>query len=247
MGPLHAALVKRHPCLLLFIKVLELSFKLIEELSPYDREVLVDMIQSVNPGAYVFNPSGDFISFDKGEGKGNFLDWRIKPSDVLVDAEISFNFFNEVVHFGAIACKDCWFLAHGSNVCCNWDRSLPLARWLRLGRRSCTTSTTASTTTTTSSSSSTTSVVGLTTEGGVELVDDFLWIIGTWSRCNVGGAGSWGAGGSLHWLRCMLGGCGDCSGLRHCNGRLFLSWKSLCVKDGSDQSRDSSEHQTQLQ
>ena len=107
VGPLHVAFVKCHSCSLLFIEVLELSFKLIEELSPYDREVLMDMIESVNPGAHVFNPSGDFISFDKGEGKGDLFDWRIKPSDILVDVEISFNFFNEIVHFGAIASKDC--------------------------------------------------------------------------------------------------------------------------------------------
>ena len=178
MGPLHGAFVEHHSCLLLFVKVLELSFKLIEELSPYDREVLVDMVQSINPGAHVFNPSGNFISFDKGEGKGDFLDQRIEPGNILVDVEISFNFFNEVVCLGAIACKDCWFLAHGSNICCNWDRSLALHCWLRLGRRSCTTPTTTSTASSSATSPSTL-VVGLTTEGSVELVDDFLWVIGT--------------------------------------------------------------------
>ena len=101
----------------------------------------MDMIESVNPGAHVFNPSGDFISFDKCEGKGDLFDWRIKPSNILVDVEISFNFFNEIVHFGAIASKDCWFLTHGSNICCNQDRSLALPCQLRLGRRSCTSST----------------------------------------------------------------------------------------------------------
>ena len=35
VGPLHVAFVKPHSCSLLFIEVLELSFKLTEELSPY--------------------------------------------------------------------------------------------------------------------------------------------------------------------------------------------------------------------
>ena len=107
VGPLHVALVECHSGLLLFVEVLELGFKFIKELSPYNREVLMDMIESINPGAHVFDPSGNFISLDKGEGKGNFLDWRIKPSDVLIDVEICFNFFDEVICFGAIACKDC--------------------------------------------------------------------------------------------------------------------------------------------
>ena len=34
----------------------------------------MDVIESVNPGAHVLDPSSNFISFDKGEGKGNFLD-----------------------------------------------------------------------------------------------------------------------------------------------------------------------------
>ena len=119
MWPLHAAFVESHSSMLLLIEVLKLGFKLIKELGPYDREVLIDVVKSVNLCAHVFDPSGDFISLDKGEGKGNFLDWRIKPSNILVDAEICFNFFNEVICFSAIACKDCWFLAHGSNICCN--------------------------------------------------------------------------------------------------------------------------------
>ena len=127
MWPLHAALVESHSSTLLLVEVLKLGFELVEELGPYDREVLMDMIESVNPCAHVFDPSSNLVSFDKGEGKGNFLDWRIKPSNVLVDAEICFNFLNEVVCFGVITCKDCWFLAHGSNVCCNQDRSLALA------------------------------------------------------------------------------------------------------------------------
>ena len=127
MWPLHAALVESHSGTLLIIEVLKLGFELVEELGPYDREVLMDVIESINPCAHVFDPSGNLISFDKGEGKGNFLDWRIKPGNVLVDTEICFNFFDEVIRFGAIACKDCWFLAHGSNVCCNQDRSLALA------------------------------------------------------------------------------------------------------------------------
>ena len=177
MWPLHAALVESHSGMLLFIEVLKLGFKLIKELGPYDREVLMDVIESVNPGAYVFDPSGNFVSFDKGEGKGSLLDWRIKPGDILVDVEICFNFLDEVICFGPIACKDCWFLAHGSNVCCNWDRSLALACWLRLGRRSCitsTTTTTASSSSASSTTSSSTAMVDLVTEGVIKLVDDFL-------------------------------------------------------------------------
>ena len=66
-------------------------------------------------------------------------------------------------------------------------------------------------------------VVDLAMKGGVELVDDFLGVIGIRSSGDTGGAGNWGAGGSLHWLQCMLGGCSDCSGLRHCDGRPLLS------------------------
>ena len=94
MWPLHAALVKSHSSTLLFIEVLKLGFELVKELGPYDREVLIDVVKSIDPGAHVLNPSGDFISFDKGEGKGNLLDWRVKPSNVLVDTEIHLNFFN---------------------------------------------------------------------------------------------------------------------------------------------------------
>ena len=72
MWPLHVALVKSHSGLLLFVKVLKLGFELIEKLGPYDREVLMDVVKSVNPHAHVFDPSSDFISFDKGEGKGDF-------------------------------------------------------------------------------------------------------------------------------------------------------------------------------
>ena len=176
MRPLHAALVEHHSGLLLFVKVLKLGFKLIEELSLYDREVLMDVIESINLGAHVFDPSSNFVSFDKGEGKSNLFDWRIKPGNILVDVEICINFFDEVIRFGAITCKDCLFLAHGSNICCNQDRSLALPSWLRLARRSCTSSTTTSSTssTATSSSTSSTSVVDLATEGSIELIDDFL-------------------------------------------------------------------------
>ena len=180
MWPLHAALIKCHSGSLLFIEVLKLGFELVKELSPYDREVLIDVVKSVDPGAHVFDPPGNFISFDKGEGKCDFFDRRIKPGNVLVNVEVRFNFFDEIVCFGAIACKDCWFLTYGSNICCNWDRSLALASWLRLGRRSCTTSTTTTTTTSSStswssSSSASTSSSGvvLVTEGVIELVDDF--------------------------------------------------------------------------
>ena len=93
--------------MLLFIEVLKLGFELVKKLGPYNREVLIDVIESINLGAHVFDPSGDFISFDKGEGKGDFLDWRIKPGDILVNVEVCFNFFDEVICFGAIACKDC--------------------------------------------------------------------------------------------------------------------------------------------
>ena len=105
MATAHAALLECHPGLLLFIEVLKLGFEFIKELGPYDREVLIDVIESINPRAHVFDPSSNFISFDKGEGKGDFLDWRIKPGNVLVNAEVCFNFFDEVVCFGAITAK----------------------------------------------------------------------------------------------------------------------------------------------
>ena len=75
MWPLHVAFVKSYSGTLLFIEVLKLGFELVKELGPYNREVLIDVIESVNPGAHVLDPSGNFISFDKGEGKGNCFDW----------------------------------------------------------------------------------------------------------------------------------------------------------------------------
>ena len=68
MWPLHLAFVESHSGMLLFIEVLKLGFELVKKLGPYNREVLIDVIESINPGAHIFDPSGDFISFDKGEG-----------------------------------------------------------------------------------------------------------------------------------------------------------------------------------
>ena len=65
----HAAFVECHSGSLLFVEILKLGFELVEELCLYVGEVLVDAIESIDPGTHVFDPSGDFVSFDKGEGK----------------------------------------------------------------------------------------------------------------------------------------------------------------------------------
>ena len=79
MWPLHAAFFKGDSGSLLLIEVLKLGFELVEELDPYDREVLVDVIESVDPSAHIFDPSSNFVSFDKGEGKCDLFDRRVKP------------------------------------------------------------------------------------------------------------------------------------------------------------------------
>ena len=61
--------------MLLFVEVLELSFELVEELSPYDGEVVMNVVESIDPRSHVSDPSSDLISFDKGEGESDFLDW----------------------------------------------------------------------------------------------------------------------------------------------------------------------------
>ena len=90
VGPPHATLLEGDSSSLLLIGVLELGLKLVEELGPDDGEVVVDSIESVNPDTHVSYPSGNFVSFDKGEGKGDFLDWRIESCNVFIDAEVRF-------------------------------------------------------------------------------------------------------------------------------------------------------------
>ena len=75
VGPLHVTLFEGGSSLLLLIRVLELGFKLIEELGSDDGEVVVDLVKSIDPYSHVSDPSCDFISFDKGEGESNLLDW----------------------------------------------------------------------------------------------------------------------------------------------------------------------------
>jgi hypothetical protein len=57
-----------------FVEVLELGFEFIEELGPYDRIVVLYSVQGVKPVSHVSDPSCNFISFDKGEGKGDLFD-----------------------------------------------------------------------------------------------------------------------------------------------------------------------------
>ena len=73
--PSHMAFFKGDPSSLLFVGVLELGFKFIEELGPYNGEVVLDSVESVDPDSHVSDPSCDFVSFDKGEGKGDLFDW----------------------------------------------------------------------------------------------------------------------------------------------------------------------------
>ena len=72
--PLHVTLFKGNSSSLLLVRVLELGFKFIKELSPDDGEIVLDLVKSVNPDPHISDPSGNFISFDKGEGEGDFLD-----------------------------------------------------------------------------------------------------------------------------------------------------------------------------
>jgi hypothetical protein len=90
---------------LLLIRVLELVFKFVYKLVPHIRDVVGNGIEPVNPDFHIAYPSLNIRSFDKGEGNGNFLDGGVESSDVLVDSEVSFNFFNESICFSSCSIK----------------------------------------------------------------------------------------------------------------------------------------------
>ena len=75
VGPPHLTAFECNSSLLLFVWVLKLGFKFIKELCPYDWEVILNSVESIDPNSHVSNPSSNLISFDKGEGEGNFLNW----------------------------------------------------------------------------------------------------------------------------------------------------------------------------
>ena len=188
--PLHTALFKGNSSLLLLVGILELGFEFIEELGPDDREVIVDSVKSINPYSHVSDSSCDFISFDKGEGESNLLDWQVESSNIFIDTEVCFDFFDEVICFGSITSKFVGEVSHHFNVCCSWYSSLALPCRCRLARRWSTSSTTASTSSSTASSTPRVSTV----ESNVELVEDFGRCVST-SSSGLSSRTTFGTGG----------------------------------------------------
>jgi hypothetical protein len=58
-----------------------LVFKFLQELVPNCRDVVIYLVESVNPSAYSCSLSGNFWAFDKCEGKCNFVNGGFEPSD----------------------------------------------------------------------------------------------------------------------------------------------------------------------
>ena len=111
VGPSHAASFEGNSSSLLFVGILKLGFKFVEELGPYDGEVVLDSVESVDPYPHVSDPSCDLISFDKGEGEGDFFDWRIESCNVFIDAKVRFDFFDKFISFGPILLRSLGFLS----------------------------------------------------------------------------------------------------------------------------------------
>ena len=177
--PSHAALFEGDSSLLLLVWILELSFKFIEELGPDNGEVVVDKVESVNPYSHVPDPSCNFVSLDKGEGKGDFFDWRIESSNIFVDSEVCFDFFDEIICLGSVAGEFMGEVSHCFNICCSWYNSLALPCGCRLAQRRTSSATAASTSSSTTSSSTWVSMA----ECNVELIEDFGRGMSTSSSC----------------------------------------------------------------
>ena len=82
--------------------VLELLRKFMEELFPNQGHIIDDWIELINPSTHISNPSSHFGSFDQCECKRDFLHGGIESCHVLVEAEVSSDFFYEIVGSGAI-------------------------------------------------------------------------------------------------------------------------------------------------
>ena len=217
IGPSHSALLEGDPSSLLLIGILELSFEFIKELGPDDREVVLDLVEPVNPYSHVSDPSCHFVSFDKGESKGDLFDWRIESCNVFIDAEVCFDFFDEFVGFGSIAGELVGEVSHCFNICCSLYWSLALACGCRLARRRTSAATAAST------------AWVSTTECNVELVEDFGGGMSTSSGCLSSRTTS-GTGSCCLGLLGSLGGGGG----RHSGAGWCLRWKRHLENSGVD-------------
>jgi hypothetical protein len=89
----------------LFVRILELISKFVYKLVPHVGNVVGNRIKSVNPDFHIMYPSFNIGSFDKGEGDGNFSDRGVKSSNILVDLEVGFDFFDKSICFSSCSIK----------------------------------------------------------------------------------------------------------------------------------------------
>ena len=164
----------------------------------------MDSIKPIDPNSHVSNPSGNLISFNKGEHKGNLFDWQVESSNIFIDAEVHLNFFNEFICLGSVSGEFMGELSYHFNVCCSWYSSLALPHRCRLARRWSSSSATATASTSTASSTPWVS----TAENNIELVEDFGWGMSTGSSGLSSCTSASVRGRGLGLLGCLGGGSG---------------------------------------
>jgi hypothetical protein len=78
------------------------------ELIPHIWDVVIDGVESIDLDSHITYPSFNIRSLDEGKSDSNFLDWGVKSYNVLVDSEVSFDFFDESICFMPRSIKYPW-------------------------------------------------------------------------------------------------------------------------------------------
>jgi hypothetical protein len=77
-------------------------------LGPHIRDVVSDRVESVNPDSHITYPSFNIRFFDKGEGDSNLLNGGVESSNILIDSEVGFDFFDKSIHLIPGSIKYTW-------------------------------------------------------------------------------------------------------------------------------------------